>query len=323
MPNYPTYADLLQREGKLSGTSWGIFENPDRGTPSFITPQKVLEAKDLVLEGRIFNLDYPVDAFDPGMSVKREAPQHVIYGNHPAHRDDYLNGYYLQGSSQVDGLRHRRADGLGFYNGIKDDVVAPGTREIGVQHWAEEPLVTRCVLADLARFRDIDSRPIDHGAGEAIPLTDIVSALDFQKTELKPGDILIIRTGWAEWFLSMPTAQRRSQAQTRRSSGIEQSLEFLEWLWDHQVALVATDNFALECLPPVNYSPFKESAPNDRGMMHQELLAKLGMPIGELWKVDTLSSYMASIKRWEAMITVKPLNVVGATGSPANAMVLV
>ena len=57
----------------------------------------------------------------------------------------------------------------------------------------------------------------------------------------------------------------------------------------------------------------------DRGMMHQELLAKLGVPLGELWRLDRLAEHMHTVGHWDSLVVVKPLNVVGATGSPANA----
>ena len=83
------------------------------------------------------------------MSLKRSAPRHTIYSSHPAHRDDYLDGYYLQGSTQIDGLRHRRADDVGFYNGTPDDRITEGTPDLGIQEWADNPIVGRGVLVDL------------------------------------------------------------------------------------------------------------------------------------------------------------------------------
>ncbi len=82
---YPTFAALLEREGTLAGTSWGLFTDATRGTPSFITPEAVLEARNCIRTGTAFGLDYPADAFDPGMSLKRGAPRHTIYSSHPAH----------------------------------------------------------------------------------------------------------------------------------------------------------------------------------------------------------------------------------------------
>ncbi|VXB21586.1 hypothetical protein ARTHRO9AX_130097 [Arthrobacter sp. 9AX] len=58
-------------------------------------------------------------------------------------------------------------------------------------------------------------------------------------------------------------------------------------------------------------------------MMHQQLLAKLRMPLGELWRLGPLAGHMRSSGRWDAFITIKPLNITGRTGSPANATALV
>jgi hypothetical protein len=58
-------------------------------------------------------------------------------------------------------------------------------------------------------------------------------------------------------------------------------------------------------------------------MMHQQLLAKLGMAIGELWRLGPLSQQMRSTGNWDAFVTIKPLNITGGTGSPANATAVV
>jgi kynurenine formamidase len=315
----PTYSDLGRRPGFPAGTSWGLFDDPNRGTPSLITADVVREAAATVQEGAVFGLDYPVSAFDPGMSVARKAPVHTIYSNHPAHRDDYLDGFFLQGSSQIDALRHRRADDVGFYGNTPDGAVAVGTPDLGVQTWAENPIVSRGVLLDVARFREERGSPLDHAAGEALPLNLLMDTAQAQDVTLRDGDVLMIRTGWCEWFLGLADEDKREVSRNKRATGVEQSREILAWLWDHRISVLAADNFAVECLPPVPSSPFKDSAPNDEGMMHQELLAKLGLPLGELWRLDDLARHMATRRRWSALVVIKPLNVLGATGSPANA----
>lgn len=317
--SYPSFAELLCRDGALAGTSWGLFPEPERGTPSFITEDGVLEARNCIRTGTVFGLDYPADAFDPGMSLKRGAPKHTIYSSHPAHRDDYLDGYYLQGSTQIDGLRHRRADDVGFYNGTADDLVTEGTRELGIQDWAENPIVGRGILVDLTGFRAAQGAPIDHEAGEPLGLDLVQAALEDQSVQLRRGDILMLHTGWCEWFLALAPDAKQRMRDSRRATGVAQSEEFVAWAWDNHLALVAADNFAFECLPPVASSPYRSSAPNDHGMMHQQLLAKLGMPLGELWKLGPLAQHMKSTGRWDAFISIKPLNITGATGSPANA----
>lgn len=316
---YPTFDELLERTGNPAGTSWGLFPEPERGTPSFITQDIVLEARNSIRTGTVFGLDYPADAFDPGMSLKRSAPRHTIYSSHPAHRDDYLDGYYLQGSTQIDGLRHRRADDVGFYNGTADDRIREGTPDLGIQAWADRPIVGRGVLVDIDGYRAGQGNPIDHEGGEPLGLELIQAAVQAQSLSLRPGDILMLHTGWCEWFLALTPEDRRRLRDSRRASGVEQSRDFVAWAWDNRIALLAADNFALECLPPVATSPFLHSAPNDHGMMHQQLLAKLGMPLGELWRLGPLSRHLKTTGNWDAFVSIKPLNITGGTGSPANA----
>ena len=316
---YPTFADLLHREGNLAGTSWGLFSKPGRGTPSFITQEAILKAKDCIQTGTVFGLDYPADAFDPGMSLKRSAPRHTIYSSHPAHRDDYLDGYYLQGSTQIDGLRHRRADDVGFYNGTPDDRITEGTPDLGIQEWAENPITGRGILIDLEGYRNSLGEPIDHAGGEPLTLDLVQAAIAAQFLNIRQGDILMLHTGWCEWFLALAAEEKQRMRESRKASGVAQSREFVAWVWDNRFAVVAADNFAFECLPVVSESPFQLSAPNDHGMMHQQLLAKLGMPLGELWKLGPLTRHMRSTGKWDAFISIKPLNITGGTGSPANA----
>jgi Putative cyclase len=319
---YPTFAQLLEREGGPAGTSWGLFPEPERGTPSFITRDTILEATNCIRTGTVFGLDYPADAFDPGMSLKRSAPRHTIYSSHPAHRDDYLDGYYLQGSTQIDGLRHRRADDVGFYNGIPDDRIREGTPDLGIQEWADNPIVGRGVLVDLDGHRNALGEPIDHAAGEPLSLDLIREAIEAQSLTIRPGDVLMLHTGWCEWFLALTVEEKQRIRDGRRATGIAQTQDFVAWAWDHRLAILAADNFAFECLPVVPESPFQKSAPNDHGMMHQQLLAKLGMPLGELWRLGPLSRHMKTTGQWDAFISIKPLNITGGTGSPANATAL-
>lgn len=319
---YPTFAQLLEREGGPAGTSWGLFPEPDRGTPSFITQDTILEARNCIRTGTVFGLDYPADAFDPGMSLKRSAPRHTIYSSHRAHRDDYLDGYYLQGSTQIDGLRHRRADDVGFYNGTADDRIREGTPDLGIQGWADRPIVGRGVLVDLDWHRNALGQPIDHAGGEPLSLDLIQAAIQAQNLTIRQGDILMLHTGWCEWFLALTGEEKQRTRDGRRATGIAQTQDFVAWAWDHRLALLGADNFAFECLPAVPGSPFQRSAPNDGGMMHQQLLAKLGMPLGELWRLGPLARHMKGAGNWDAFISIKPLNITGGTGSPANATVV-
>jgi hypothetical protein len=42
--------------------------------------------------------------------------------------------------------------------------------------------------------------------------------------------------------------------------------------------------------------------------------------LGELWKLEDLVAHSRATGRWDALITIKPLNLTGAVGSPPNAV---
>jgi hypothetical protein len=316
----PSYAELASRPDGPPGSSWNVFEtDPERGTANFAGAEQVRDAAGLITTGEVFSLDYALNAFDPPMARARGVPQHEILSSHPEARDDVLREFYLQATSQVDGLRHRRASGHGFYNGIPDNLINAGDPALGIQRWAEKPIVGRGVLIDIEGWAAGSGAPLDHLAGPALPAGSLDQALAAQHTEIRPGDLALVHTGWANWFLNADSATRGEVREGRCSTGFRQSLDLPEWIWDNQIALFATDTFAVEVLPVVADSPFMMTAPEDHGMMHQELIAKLGVPLGELWNLTDLVQHSRRTGRWDALVTVKPLHLTGGVGSPPNA----
>src|SRR3546814_3495567 len=51
--------------------------------------------------------------------------------------------------TQIDGLRHVKHPGHGFYNGATDDDIVAGTTRLGIQRYAETGIVGRGVLLDV------------------------------------------------------------------------------------------------------------------------------------------------------------------------------
>ncbi|MHB8295750.1 MAG: cyclase family protein [Acidimicrobiales bacterium] len=326
-PGMGSFSDLGKRVDAPPASSWGLV-GPDgeRGMAAFAAAAEVTEAARLVRRGECFGLDYPLDAFDPPISPARASPRQVIVSRHPDHRDDYVERLWLQASSHVDGLRHRRHGTYGFYGGVPDEAISAGTPALGVNRWAEQPIVGRGVLLDVSASRRGRGRPIDHANGEALPLEDLVEALSDQAVRdracvLRPGDLLLLHTGWASWYLSDPEGpERRRACVEQRCTGLVQGREVIAWVWDNRLALVASDTFALEVLPPVPGSPY--GSPHDRGMMHQELIALPGLPIGELWRLQDLAADCELSGSYESLVVVKPLNLTGGVGSPANAVAI-
>lgn len=330
-PHVPDYAALCARTDAPPGSSWGVFGADDElGTINFLTPERVVAAARCVRRGTVFNLDCPLDAFDPPILAHRHPVRHTVFGNSPYHRDDYLDGFYLQSTTQVDGLRHFRHPAHGFYNGVADAAVAAGSPRLGIQRYAERGIVGRGVVIDIERYLAQQGERLDHRSGQPIPVATVDAAAAAQGVSFRPGDILLLRTGWmSAYFHDMSPAERRALPARMCAPGLRQGHDTLAWIWDHQFALCAADNFALECHPAAADTPFAAelaAAPGmlaaHVGIMHPYMIALLGLAVGELWALDALAEDCARDGVWECLVTVKPLNLVGGVGSPANALAI-
>ncbi|MFO7191506.1 MULTISPECIES: cyclase family protein [Thermocrispum] len=329
--DFPTYAELRARTDAPAGSAWGVFGADDElGTLNHLTPERVRAAAAAVRTGEVINLNLPLETFDPPVSPYRKRLRHRVYANYAYHRDEYLDSFYPQASTQIDGFRHIGHPVFGFYNGADPDRFLPGDPYLGINRFTEHGIVGRGVLVDVDRYRRQQGRPINHGAAEAIPITDIAAAAEAQHVDFRPGDILLVRTGWLHRHLhELTPAERRIEKETLRISGLLASEETVSWLWDHRFAMVAADNFSVEAFPAPDDSPFvSEAERNGRvprtyaGLMHNVLLPLLGLPLGELWDLDRLAERCAADGRWECLVVACPLNLTGGSGSPANAVAI-
>jgi hypothetical protein len=315
----PRYEELTQRDGAPNCSAWGIFGDDDElGTVNFISTDSVVQATRLVEQGKVFNLDCPINAFHTWTG--RRNAEHVIFQRREDSRDDYLDSFYLQSTSQIDGLRHIRHPEYGFYNGHQDASIVVGTTELGIQHWADSGIVGRGVLLDVARSYQRRGKPIDFKSNQTISVTDLERTAEEQGLKFRPGDILLIRTGWLDHYFNVLTEDERiAFASDIRSPGLIQSYETLSWLWNHQFSVIAADNMAVEAIPPIDNTPFEGRT---LGLMHHDLIALLGFALGELWHLDDLADDCNADKRYEFLLTAKVLNLVGGVGSPPNAMAI-
>ena len=326
-----TYKELQARTDAPAGSAWGLFGADDQlGTINLLTPQRVLAGSRSVRRGAVFNLDLALDAIDPPLFPTRKKPEHHIFQRNDCHRDDYLDQLYLQVSTQIDGLRHMGNPDHGFYNGMSSERFVPGDPTLSISHWAEHGIVGRAVLVDVARHLERTGQPIDHRQGGAIPVHVVEEAAQAQGVDFEPGDILLLRFGFLHHYFNVATDDdRRALPTALRSAGLLQSHDTLAWLWDHQFALVAADNVALECLPPDPSSPFVWDIESRTGepdhhqrFMHRLMIPLLGMPMGELWALDALADDCAADGIYQCLLVAKPLNLVGGVGSPANAVAI-
>jgi len=327
----PDYASLRRRTDAPAGSSWGLFGPDDqRGTLNFLAVNDLRAAAGEVRRGEAFSLDLPSTAISESLAPTRSPLEHHIFERTPFHRDEWLDRYYTQYGSQLDGLRHIGHPDHGFYNDADPKRFVPGDGLLSIHHLAALPIAGRAVLLDIDRHLRSAGRPIDHHTSHAVSARVLEETRAAQGTDVRPGDIVLIRFGWLHWYLTEAPDDLKTNLSTELlHPGLEQSHDVLAWLWDHRVSLVAGDNFALECWPAAPDSPFftgsdRQEGSNDphAGIMHRALIALLGMPIGELWNLDALADACAAEERWSCLLTVAPLTVVGGVGSPANAIAL-
>lgn len=323
----PLYQDLPRGENELYPNAWGIFGDKDQlGTLNHLTPERVVNALKSVSSGTVINLNLPLDEFDPPLISHRGIPHHEIFGLNKFHRDDRIDNLFLQASTQLDSLRHFAHPDKGFYNGFAGEELVVGKLDLGIQNVANKGIAGRGLLIDLDAYFKSVGKSINHNSGQTFTVQDLNDALAFQESEILPGDILMIRTGWLK-AIRDPQYVRDA---VLHSPGLEPSEQIAEWLWNTQVSIAASDNLALEAwpsqkgvLPTLAEHHGELETSSHTGMLHRLLIPLLGITIGELWHLDDLASECQKRKVYDCFITAEPLNLPGGVGSPANALAII
>jgi kynurenine formamidase len=338
-------------QSRPPGANWGDFGPDDQiGRLNLITPKKVMDGIREIKEGRSFCLSLPLDF--PGGNVlneRRHAPKltpTVINGcacfNFPASKN-YTNAtdvicddqvtLSLQYSTQWDALAHIGAlfdaDGDGvpemvYYNGFRaneqivgptndDDAAssdAPGDRCYGahaldIATLAVKAIQGRAVLIDLKHHYGEERRLIGY--------QEIRRVIESDRLSIGEGDIVAIRTGFAETLLGM---NRNPDLEVLNAYGCVldgRDDELLQWISASGIVAICADNYAVEGI-----SPARTPGPHSVVPLHEHCLFKLGIPLGELWWFGELAPYLRSADRYAFFLTAPPLRLPGAVGSPVT-----
>jgi kynurenine formamidase len=315
----PKFSELPVKDGAPPESNWGVFGDDDQiGTLNFLSDEGVLEAASLVRKGKVHRLDTPIGYADPPL-FERAPVQHQIL-SWAAHGflafDDKFDNYNTQEGAQWDGLGHVGHIGYNaFYNDTKPEDVERGQGgRLGIHLWANK-VVGRGVLIDLFKYRADIGRPVNPGEPEIYTRADIEGALKAQNVELRPGSIVLARTGWLQHYLksSVEDKQTAGSIAGLKACGIEASSDTAAWLWDNRVAAFGTDCPAVEPWP---------WSPKDHGALHYRTLALLGLPIGEQFDLESLAADCAADGVYECMVVSVPLYTRGGIASPPNAVAI-
>lgn len=293
-------------------SNWGRWGPDDeRGTLNLITPDLVVEAARLVRTGKTFALGIPFDSDGPQDGRVRGNPTRLMKetgGRMPGHSgalryaDDYVF-MALQAASQWDSLAHVHYDGQ-LYNGFPaSSVDVTGADRCSVTNLSPG-VCGRGVLLDVARMQGVDWLPL----GTAIYPQDLDAAAEMAAVEVRSGDVLLIRTGWRRKFVT----DNDKAGFKAGEPGL--SVRCADWLYQHEVAALGSDNFAVEVLPGEyddEYLP-----------LHMVALRDMGMPLAEILDLEELADDCAADGIYEFLFTGPPLSFTRGVGSPVNPLAL-
>ena len=278
---------------------WGADD--ERGALNNIGPTEVQNAAALVRSGTVLSLAQTLSPRTPVPS-HRAAPQHFMG------RDggDYAAGARRPGGFQfaedtvvlplhvgthIDALCHAWYDDA-LYNGFPGNGIrsTSGATRCGIDKMG--PLVGRGVLLDVA---GVEGDPLHDGA--AIGLRHLEQAAQRAGVAVGRGDIVLIRTGWAE------QQGRAGIVSFDGEPGLDVAAAL--WLAEREIAALGADNFAVEVIP---------FAPGTVFPVHQRLIRDFAIPLME----GLLLHALATTGCREFLFIASPLPVVGGTGSPIN-----
>jgi kynurenine formamidase len=322
IPERPGIETVRQLAERCS--NWGRWgPNDQLGTLNHIQPGDVAAAAGLVRDGRVFSLAIPLDESGPQTGgFGRFNPIHLMirdgnaavtgtvvrdfYGG----RDRWIRGtddlliLPLQSGTQWDALAHIIFEDR-IYNGYNATSVGSKGAIVNDIANARDRAVGRGVLLDLPRSM---GRPW-LAPGEQIHAADLAACADAQGVAVGRGDIVLVRTG--------QIAQCRSSGSWGTYAGGPApglALDAAPWIFDREVAALATDTWGMEVLPNQTEDVFQP--------LHIVLIVHAGLLVGEIFDLEALADDCARDGRYEFLFSAPPLPITGGVGSPVNPLAI-
>jgi kynurenine formamidase len=267
------------------GTWWpSPYGAGDRiGAGHELTPEATLAALRLPRSGRVIELAQLTTADVPVIQPRVHHQVILAHENLPdvsrlagdnrfsTFAEHVVTSYHV--GCHLDGLGHAGIDGR-YYNGLPyaEIFAATGLTQLGIEN--VRPWVGRGIVLDIAALR----RRACLDAGTAITPGDLEQASHDQGIEVRPGDAVLVHTGWSELWESEPERYAASEP------GLD--AEAADWLARRRVSLVAVDNWGCDVYP----SP----VPGQFFPVHQRLLTMAGIYILENIRTSDLVRAAAS-----------------------------
>ena len=283
--------------------NWGRWGDDDEiGTLNLIDTAAVRRGVDSVRTGARFSLALPLDDKGPqaGFIPGRINPVRTLISLNSPWSDDVVT-MGLQAGTHWDALAHVSHDGQ-LYNGFPASATTAehGASRCGIDK--VPPIVTRGVLLDVARGRGVERLE----PGYPVSGDDLDAAASAAGVAIAAGDVVLVRTGQVQLFKA-----RDRKGYAGSTSGL--SLSSAEWLYEHDVAAVATDTYTFEVFPSEVEAPLVP--------VHVLCLVAMGLTQGQNFDLEALSADCAGDGAYTFLLEATPQPFTGGLGSPVNPVV--
>ena len=317
MTPVPMEAEVLDYFDSLS--NWGRWGPDDvLGTLNFITDAKRMEAAQLVRTGRVVSCSWDIDTalqdddvvwppqrymITTGQGLRDEhrlLPEGILPTDRQAGVSEFLGMvYHGFRITHLDALSHIFWDSK-MYNDLPSELVSSsfGATAHAVTN-VREGIITRGVLLDVPRHRGVEW--LD--PGDSVMPDEIEAILDETGTEVRPGDALLLRTGYGARRL------RNGPDKVHHVGRAGWHASCLPWFHRHDIALISADT-ATDVIP--------SGYDRVRIPIHAVGIAAMGLWLLDNCSLENLASTCAELGTNEFEYVVAPLPFVGATGSPVN-----
>jgi len=286
------------QKGKGWGWVWGPQD--ELGSLNEMTDASRLSALQLAKTGKAYDLGVLYDrtsykwpghspgeiiAFRTPEGVKRQQDLPGVIQDNPTRTAWHSCALFINDNvaTQIDGLGHAtEGEDDHWYNGFKEKDWGGNWGPRKCDAATIPPIIARGVMIDVAGFRGVDALP----ANTMIGPTDLEAALQKQGTELRPGDVVLIRTGtlrhWGDAGGDHATLAKHD------SAGI--NLEAAKWLVEQKGAiLIGSDTSGLEYNPvEADTKAYREKYKSFMPV-HNYLLIEQGIHIGEFHNLEELA----------------------------------
>lgn len=291
----------LQKWQKGKGWGWVWGKEDELGALNEMTDASRLAALQLVRQGKVQDLGLQYDRTSykwPGHSpgeiisfrtpegVKRQQDLPALVNENSSKTAWHSCALFLNDNvaTQIDGLGHAtEGEDNHWYNGFKESEWGGnwGTRKCDAA--TIPPIIARGVLIDMAGYKRLEALPANY----AIGAEDLRGALQAQRTVLKPGDVVMIRTGTARYWGETGDDQQ-GRIKEHDSAGI--NLEAAKWLVEQNGAmLIGSDTSGLEYNPAAAETSAYRAKYNSFMPVHNYLLIQQGIHIGEFHNLEELA----------------------------------